>query len=260
MKVERIIVSSNNNATYYPFWNIISEVYSKNFGIKSTLMWHGLESDISNYDISDKYGDIITLPIHPEYQVPWQTTWGYFYGTKFYPNEVCMILGIDEILLSNFFNSFIKDIDPDVYVTLIDDAYLPSHWQNPGGTSPTAYHIAKGKIFNEVYKFNNNFLLEIEKVYKSKDSFWSTGKDKWGIDESYSSKRLRKYKDSKGKITSFSKFSFLQERRINCHRNQEVPYDINLLQKGFYSEIHCCRPYLNHKNYLDTLVKNIPQF
>lgn len=260
MKVERILVGSNDNILYYPFWNIISKVYSENFGIKSTLMWHGIESDIDTYNLSKKYGDIIVLPIHPEYQIPWQTTWGYFYGTKFYPNEVCMTIGIDEILLSGFINQFIKNLNEDAYITVIDDAYSPSHWEKQNGTSPTAYHIAKGKTFNKVYEFDDNFLTEIEKVYQSKDAFWSSGEDKWGIDESYSSKKLRQYRDCKGEIISLSKFSFLQEKRINCRRTQEVPYDLNLLQAGLYSEIHCCRPYPDHKDYIDTLVKNIPKF
>lgn len=260
MKVERIIVSSNNNILYYPFWNIVSKVYSENFGIKTTLMWHGDESDIKTYNLSTEYGDIIVLPIHPDYGVGWQTTWGFFYGTKFYPDEVCMTIGIDEIPLSNFVNQFILNIDPETYITLIDDAYFPSHWKKPNGTSPSAYHIAKGKIFNQIYKFDDNFLIELEKVYQSKDAFWSNKEDKWGIDESYSSKKLRIYHDQGGEIQSLSQFSFLQQRRINCYRNQEIPYNLNQLQEGFYSEIHCCRPYTNHKSYIDTLIKNIPKF
>jgi hypothetical protein len=256
MKIDRVILTSNNNPNYYPFWNLVSKIYLEVFNIKPTLIWFSEERYLTDLNISDKYGDIIVQKPHPNFQVPWQTTWGLFYFTKFFKNEICLTIGIDEIPLSSLFiKDLILDIDDNKYVTLIDDAYN-THWSLEKGVSPSAYHIAKGSTFNDIYKFETDFFSEVEKVYKSGDAFWSNGEDKWGIDESYSSNKMRNYKNSET-IKSLGKFDLLRSRRIDCYRNLEPQYDIELLLKGFYSEIHLCRPYDNHKKYIDKLVDDL---
>jgi hypothetical protein len=50
----------------------------------------------------------------------------------------------------------------------------------------------------------------------------------------------------------------MRERRIDCMRNLEVPYDIQKLQDGWYSQAHLCRPFERHKNYIINLFENIP--
>lgn len=259
MKIDRVILTSNNNPNYYHFWNIVSKIYKNNFNIIPTLIWFGEEEEFEKLNLEKSHGEIIFQKPHPEYHVGWQTTWALFYFTKFFKDEVCLTMGIDQIPLSTkFIRDLIEQIEDDKYVTLIDDAYH-THWTLQNGVSPSAYHIGKGKIFDEIYKFENTFYNEVEKVYLSKDAFWSTGEDKWGIDESYSSKKMRQYEKIKD-IVSLSKFGLLRDRRIDCHRNLEPIYDIELLEKGFYSEIHLCRPYTNHKEYIDKLVNQIPKF
>jgi hypothetical protein len=259
MKIDRVILTSNNNENYYHFWNIVSKIYKINFNITPTLIWFGNEEEIETLGLSKEYGDIICQKPHEEYQVPWQTTWGLFYFTKFFKDEVCLTIGIDEIPLSKMFiNDLIEEIDDDLYVTLIDDAY-PTHWTIDDGVSPSAYHIAKGKTFDEIYNFEEDFFLEVEKVYQSKDSFWSSGEDKWGIDESYSSKKMRNFKN-RDLIKSIGHFGLLKDRRIDCNRDQEPKYDVDLMQNGHYSEIHLCRPYTKHTDYIDKLINLIPKY
>lgn len=259
MKIDRVILTSNSHPNYYHFWNIVSKIYKENLNITPTLIWFGDESKFNELGLSREYGDVIFQKPHPNYQEGWQTTWGLFYFTKFFKDEVCLTMGIDQIPLSTMFvKDLITDIEDNKYVMLIDDAYT-THWTLDNGVSPSAYHIGKGSVFNEIYNFEDDFLSEVEKVYSSKDAFWSKGEDKWGIDESYSSKKMRQY-EKKDNIISLSKFSLLRKRRIDCHRNLEPEYNFNSLKEGFYSEIHLCRPYTNHKNYIDNLVKQIPIF
>jgi hypothetical protein len=269
MKIDRVILSSNENINYYPFWNPLSRVYKENFGITPTLIWFGKESDIHRLELSNKYGDIIVQDTDERFKVGWQTTWSLFYYTKFFPDDVITIMGIDQVPLSNMFlGELIKDCKDDEYVMLIDDAYKPIYWENINGTSPSAYHIAKGKIFNKVYKFEDNFYKEIEKVYNDpveRDfnpncAFWQSGEEKWGLDESYSSKKLREYRKNGGNIRSMSKFNLLSERRIECYRHIETSYNDDLLKSGYYSESHLCRPYTNHINYIDRMISLIPKY
>lgn len=259
MKIDRVILTSNNNPNYFYFWNIVSKIYKQNFEITPTLIWFGSKSEFDELGMSREYGEVIFQDPHPNYQVAWQTTWALFYFSKFFEDEVCMTNGIDQIPLTNFFiKDLISNIEDEKYVTLIDNAY-DTHWTIENGVSPSAYHIGKGKTFNGIYQFEDNFHDEVEKVYLSKDAYWSKGEDKWGIDESYSSKKMRQY-DKKENIISLSNFGLLNNKRIDCHRNLEPRYNVELLKKGYYSEIHLCRPYTNHKNYIDNLVNQIPKF
>ncbi len=269
MKIDRVILSSNDNINYYPFWNILSKVYKENFNITPTLIWFGVEDDIERLNLSREYGDIIVTEHNTNYKIGWQTTWGLFYFTKFFPDEVILIMGIDQLPLSDMFLvKMIEDISDDNYVMLIDDAYTPIYWKNPNGTSPSAYHIAKGNKFIEIYNFENDFINEIDKVYNTKverdfdsrDAFWQSGEEKWGIDESYSSKKLREYFYSGGIVNALSKFELLSNRRIECYRNIETVYSDEKLINGEYSESHLCRPYTEHVDYINRMASLIPKY
>ncbi len=269
MKIDRVLLASNENINYYPFWNILCKVYKENFNIQPTLIWFGEEADIDRLGLSREYGDIIIQEPNPNYEIGWQTTYAPFFYTKLFPNDVCTTMGIDQIPLSDmFFIEMIKDASDDEYVTLIDDAYRPIYWANPNGTSPSAYHIAKGSIFNTVYNFESNFTDEITKLYNTKverdydpnDAFWASGEGKWGMDESYTSKKLREYRDNGGKIHCYGSFRKLAKRRIECYRVVETPYDDDKLISGFYSESHLCRPYTNHVAYINRMASLIPKY
>ena len=59
MKIDRVILSTNNNPIYYEFWNPLSKLYLDNFGIKPTLIFLGDKNEISSLKLSDEYGEII---------------------------------------------------------------------------------------------------------------------------------------------------------------------------------------------------------
>ena len=257
MKIDRVILSSNNNPLYYHFWNGLSKVYFEKFNIIPTLIWFGTEQEKKDAWLSEEYGQIILAKENTSYLLPFQTTWALFYYTKLFPNDVCLTIGIDQVPLSNMFlNDMVKDFSIDSYNMLIADAYLPHHWSNDGGASPTAYHIAKGSTFNTIYQFSETFEAEIEKMCNSGvKAFWEDTVGRWGIDETYSSYMLRKYK---GQINSLNNFGLLCERRIECERHKETLYSIDRLKAGWYSEAHLCRPFINHVNYITDLYNKIP--
>jgi hypothetical protein len=269
MKIDRVMLSSNENINYYPFWNVLSKVYKENFNIIPTLIWFGKEDDIDRLGLSREHGDIIVTEHNPRYQIAWQTTWALFYFTKFFPDDVITIMGIDQLPLSDMFLiKMVSDLPDDEYTMLIDDAYNPIYWENPNGTSPSAYHVARGKKFIEIYEFNDDFMSEIDKVYNTKverdfsysDAFWQSGEEKWGMDESYSSKKLRDYSLSGGKVNALSNFGLLSKNRIECYRTLETLYSDEKIINGEYSESHLCRPYTNHINYINRMASLIPKY
>jgi hypothetical protein len=267
MKIDRVLLSSNNNKTYCEFWNPLSKVYKEKFNIKPTLIWVGTEEEKNDQGISSEYGDIIIVEPNTKYPIGAQCTWATYWATQLFKDEVCFICGIDEVPLSGMFiKDIIKPYSDDVYLMLISDAYHPEHWTNSAGVSPSGHHVAKGSTFKKIYNLNEVFKDEIEKVFssdalklykdKNPSGYGSEHKD-WGIDEAYFSKVLREYNNDD--IISLNNFGLMRDRRIDCVRNIEIPYDINKLKDGWYSQAHLCRPLSNHRNYILDLFNNIKQ-
>ncbi len=265
MKIDRVILSANNNEMYYPFWNIVSKVYKTKFGIDPVLIWMGSEQEKIDCNLSEEFGEIIICDFRVEGKLAWECTWTSFYHTKFFKDDVVMLMGIDQIPTGTYFlRDIISDLPDDSYVMLTDDAYIGSKWTkwDVGGISPTAYHIAKGDTFNKIYQFEDTLDKELEKINNlNLETMWAeeTNNLKWGYDESYSSKVLFNNKHNYN-IIGLSKNREFNMRRIDCYRNIEVPYNIEALKNNFYIECHSCRPYKNHKKWIDTLVENIPKF
>lgn len=259
MKIDRVILSSNADPTYYHFWNALAPVYRDKFGIRPTLVWFGTEQEFNDCGLDASLGDVHFIEAHPDYHIPWQTTWGLFWVTQFYPNDTCFIIGIDQIPLSGMFiRDMIAPYHEDDYVMLISDAYKPTYWKNEGGASPSSYHIAKGSIYNAVYSFEKEWKDEADKVGKSGiNGLWENTAGRWGIDESYSCHMLRKYK---GNIIAADRFDLLKTHRIECYRHQETEFNTALMAEGWYSESHLCRPYTNHKAYIDRMLNAIPKY
>lgn len=258
MKIERVILVCDNNPMYKDFWNPISKVYREKFGYKTTLVFLG--DDMQGLDIAGS--DVFIQPPHPDYSLPLQSTlaMSYFAGKS---DDITLIQGIDEVLLSPMFPDMVAKYSNDTYVQLIDDAYRPHHWSVPGGTSPSGLHIASGETFRKVYDYPDTFFEYVERVYNSGiAAFWDApDRDgKWGLDESYTAHKLREFRDKGGIVAGEGAFGLLVQHRIECERWKEPNYDINLLNQGWYSQSHLCRPYANHKEWLDKLFNNIPKW
>jgi len=261
MKINRVILVSNNNPLYYEFWNKISYTYKYKFGITPTLIYFGEKDDIEKFNLSTEYGEIFVYDSLKNI-IPWHYTWALFYFTKMYPDDVCAIMGIDQIPLGTFFlKDCIENVDNNNYVMLIDDQYkfenkFPKKWDE-NGFSPSAYHIAKGTTFLDIYKFEDTFEAELKKVGDSNlPTMWGS---QWGLDEAYSSNKLMNF-EQRERIVDFSYSNIFLNRRIDCYRNHEIPYDDNLLKSNHYIECHSVRPYSNHTKYLDKLFNDIPNF
>lgn len=254
MKINRVILSSNFNPTYYHFWNPLAKVYKEKFGLTPTLIWIGTKKELVEAGIDTSLGDVKIVKSNKDYPIPFQTTWALFWATQFYKEDTCLIIGIDQLPLSNMFMNMVAELNTSDYAMLIADAYKPHYWTSTA--SPSSYHIAKGSTFNNVYNFERSFSKEIKKVVDSGvKAFWEDTDGRWGIDETYSCAKLR---EGKVNVVAFDNFSLLCERRVECERHKETPYNKELMKQGWYSESHLCRPYTNHIDYINEMINNIP--
>lgn len=260
MKVTRVILAATDNPLYYQFWNPLSKIYLKQFGIKPTLIWLGKKEDIQRLELNDFYGEILVQEPHPKYPIGWQSAWAIFYFTRLYPEDTFCTMGIDQIPLGPWLIRDIPSTIPDDrYLMLVDDGYAPSHWVQEGGTSPTSFHFMTSAIASEVFKFEFSFHEEIEKIMNSGiKPYYAEGGIYWGLDESYASHKLREYVARGGKVKNKSMFKEICDRRIECCRINEAPYDENTLKGGWYGDAHLCRPFSDHKLYIEKMLDLIP--
>ena len=261
MKVTRVILAATDNPLYWQFWNPISRIYKENFGIQPTLIYLGKESDVERLGLSEEFGNIIVQAPHPNFHIGWQATWAIFWFMIKYPDDTFCTMGIDQVPLSKLLISDAVAFAPeDSYLMLASDAYKPSHWKNDGGTSPTSFHFVNGSLASQIYGFEMDFYSEICKLANSNIiPYYDKGESKWGLDESYSSHKLRKFKFCGGNVISSDMFSTICDRRIECCRDTEVHYDEDKLKQGWYGDAHFCRPFSDHKSYIEKILNLIPK-
>lgn len=249
MKIDRVLFCLNNNELYTGFWNKVSEVWYKAYNATPTLLFNGSNNELKSLNLSNKYGDIVVIPTSDSVKVQskrnWTVTWSLFYGATLFPEEVCTTSGIDQIPLGNHIIDNIHNLDNESYVVCFYDAYKQPN------LFPSAYHIAKGKYFKEIYQIDNDWNKEILKVATTKNKYPHVEYDGWGLDEGYSSDILV---SSKKPITFWKGFFHNVWVTKRLDRSYNMNYDIDLLQSGWYSELHSPRPYEEYKDYINTVI------
>jgi hypothetical protein len=203
--------------------------------------------------LSTKYGEIIHLPrvdgIHYDSSLDWTCTWGLFYGASLFPDEVCMLSGIDQIPLSGRFYDVLQNIGRDKYIVGFSDGY--SH---PDASYPSSHHVGLGKFFKSIYKIDDDWDTELRKVYTHKEvRSMCTNSSLWGIDEAYSTYVLKEYMKSKMEVslvlvTGFA--SYWRSRRID-RASGVIPITDELLsaiRASEFTEYHSVRPFSANGN------------
>jgi len=268
MEIKRVILASNNNKLYYEFWNHVSKVYSEKFNITPVLIWVGTESEKNNLGISDEYGEVIVTNPNTNYPINSQCTFAPYWGTQFFPDDVCLVCGIDEVPLSGLFlKDLVRKYEDEDYLMLISDAYGNQHWSIDNSVSPSGYHVGKGKIFSDIYNLKEKFDENIDEIMlsgvistymSSHIGGYPSVNENWGMDEIFISHKLRNY-NGKYNLVSLNNFELMLNNRIECFRDTEPIYDLERLRRGGYAHSHLCRPLSNHTDFILNMFNNIPK-
>ena len=253
LNIDRVILVLSDNLLYEGFWEYSSRFWANKFGVKPTLFFYGEQKNIK---LSKSVGEIYQLPFVKSVSInpsrDWACTWGLFYREEMFSDDICMTCGIDKAPLSDTFCNSCSEYNYEKdYIVGLSEAYNRDDW------FVSSHHVAKGKVFKEALTIEDDWEAEVEKVFSHRYKYGEMygGGDFWGLDELYSSDKLKGYKNLKKHA---GQYKSLYENRID--RGYNLCLDLEKLKRGEYSELHAPRPYNNHSDFLETIYQNTPCF
>jgi hypothetical protein len=266
-KIDRVIMALTNNQNYIGFWNYTSKIWKTKFGITPTLFFYGTIEEMDNLNFSKEYGEIFLLPrcesVTACKDLDWACTWGLFYGASKFTEDICMLVGIDQIPLNTYFFDQWKNIEnvKQKYVIGFSDAYAdPDNLPN-GVYFPSSHHIACGQKFREIYDINENWFLELTKVYSLKNNYYIPSSCGWGLDEAHSATILNQRRRTHGDVYLMKIFqSYWKHHRLDrSNMNQFETVNIEDIKNKKYCEFHAARPFeANNQVLMEKIYEAIP--
>ena len=267
MKIDRVILVLNNNPAYTHFWKVVSEVWKKNFNIKPTLIFNGTQSEFdgNNFGIPpEDYIIVNKVPEVSEANPDWSVTWSFFWGASQFPNDICLLAGIDQIPLGDLFFRKISEFSDDKFIVGFSDAYKNYTKDTLGYFNtvtnvlyPSSHLVGKGKKFKEIFEINDKWEDEVLKVFNSQDRYHLKNNfytvKLWGLDECYASEKISIHKNPEDLIYLDIFWDYWVKNRIDFCGHVNKNFDINLVKQGHYSEI-TTKNFFAHKSKIDNII------
>jgi hypothetical protein len=235
MKIDYAIMASDDNPLYLDFWEPVSKLWKLKFNIEPVLLYFGEGKPCTTYGSVIQMLPVAGVPIATQCQ--WARYW---YATTI-GNNIGIITDIDMFPLSPFY--FIDQLDE-----INENLYI--HLNPCFNTYPNiaaCYHVAKGKTFQKVLQLPKTFTASIKELVRMTHQ----ERDKWYSDEIFSTWKIRGFPDKKI-------FYYIQrDGGQNGHRidRPRWNYNIQKVDQNWYYDAHCPRPYKDHKEDLDNLVR-----
>lgn len=256
MKIEKVIMSCDDSH-YQDYWPVVSKVCKKQLGATPVLFKIGEKETDFYFDGNGLVKEVKSLP---QTQTNIQSLFYRIYGTKFFPNEVCLISDIDMMLLSyDYFQNTIKDFDEDSIVVYSSDAYDLTRNDSKGWFNSDifamCYNAAKGKIFEEVLDLSGSFSDFLDRL----NNFKYEKTLEWFGDEVYLTKKIEQFSDKfqvhklrrgyeegfvlKNRIEKWNFPVDYVDGQMKSLNIRDGLYNKDLLEEGFYLDCHCIRPF-----------------
>jgi hypothetical protein len=188
VKIDKIIFSSSEE--YSVFWNLQSEAWNS-MGISPVLLLFGKKK---NTDIDGRFGTILEMEYSSDAIKSLQLTWSKVHHTHTEPDTTWIIGDIDLLpLQKDWFTKEIEEISEEYYAHLAC-THLGSWHTTDKIDLPAYYHVAKGRIFNKVYKLDTMTLVDYVNF------IISTHKYGRNITDEYKKMTVKQIADSVGKL------------------------------------------------------------
>lgn len=231
MKVERVILATNDNPAYYPYWPAASKAWSDIIGFKPTLILIATQEFMDQHPkIFDqkKFGPIIRMDPIEGMSTAKQAQAVRLFAPSYFPDEVCMTSDIDMIPLSrSYFRNNVKKHPKDAFVAW--------RWTHGRDEYTICYLSALGKTFMDI--FNMTSPRQIPQKLKEVDSL-NLG---WFSDQIYVTTKAREWNQTSGKLIAHRGSDARRCRRhynyFLAKANYYFDYSTPRLLKEYYEEV-----------------------
>jgi len=242
LKIDRVILSTDNNPMYIQFWPIVAKAWKEIVGIKPTLALIADESVMVDESLGDviRFKPIEGVPTSLHAQVVRLLLPIYF------EDEACLISDIDMIpLQKEYFIDSVAHIPEDHFVVYRNDWYGDNVKQ-----FPMCYNLALGKTFKEVLGIES--VSDIPGIIKK----WHDLCFGWSTDEMMLYQYLTNWSHFNDRCTRLC-HGAIKDIRNNGKRIDRADwlYDEVLLKNGYYIDAHCLRPYETYKEEIDKVLQ-----
>jgi hypothetical protein len=269
MKIDKVIFPTS--IEYSDFWNINSQIFKKCLNIEPLCLLFGKKEETN---VSEEYGSVMEMEFIEELPKMVQLALWKFHYTQREPEVTWMIGDIDQIpLQKHAFIGALEEVPDDHYVHLCQDESSensspdPEFWKkgyrsDGSANLPAHYHVAKGKTFKEFLELSPPFeewawnmvnqrleemginqLSDIPNLdFENRDYFWA-------YEETYTTNFIRNNLH-KERFTGFCR-----PFRDKICRSNGSRYNSDKLKDNLYVDIHCPRPYKEHVDPINTILK-----
>lgn len=180
MKINKSIMSVDDNPLYLDFWPLVSKVWKLRFNIEPVLIYFG------NQNVSTEYGTVIRIRPLNNVDLYLQTQWARMFFTSKDEESTFITSDIDMFPISrNFFADQVASINENKYV----------HLYGLHRPIPMCYNIAKGKTFKKILDLPDSFEESMKQLLDNNFKGQHMGYNRWGIDEYYLTSKIEQYND-----------------------------------------------------------------
>lgn len=234
MKIDYIIISSDDNPLYKDFYPIVAKAW-KDLGYKTYFLNITDKDDI----IENEFGIIHKIKALDYISTGFQSQVVRLFSSKFIDGNI-MMSDIDMLPINiDYYNSYVNELTEDNVIIYSGQPYgnVPYY--------PMCYVLSKASNFRKYLDIENMDFNEYCKMLSNKYSH------AWNTDENFMYDQFQNHLD---KLVIKNDRDF--DRRVD---RENWKYDINLLKNGHYIDSHLLRPYYKYKQHIDILIKNIKQ-
>ena len=237
MKIDYVIVSSNNNPYYLDFWPVISKVWKEKFNITPVL---GLISDEDSGFEESEYGLVKKFKSIDGIDTGLQSQIVRLFMTKEL-NGYCLISDIDIIPLSvNYFEncaSYLTETNIVVYSSDHSECLRNNEY-------PMCYVSAHSESFKNIFNLDIDWVSFVN-LMKSRNQGWST-------DQKYLFEKINDFKKNTNDVILLDRgWSGIDNKRVD---RAYWSYDPIKVSEGYYIDSHSLRPYSEYSEEINKLI------
>jgi len=236
MKVDYVVIASDDNPMYLDFYPIVAKRWN-DIGIK-TIMIHITNEDS---EIENEYGIYRKVKTIGNINSGLQSQISRLYASVLYPEYNLLMSDIDMLPINTDY--YINGAEPikeeDIYIyTGQPYGHVPYY--------PMCYILGKGSVLSEALDIKD---MSFEKyVYMIYDIYHGV----WDSDENFMYDRFNKWNKFKDNI-------IINNTRDLSHRidRYQWSYTEDKLKSGYYIDSHLLRPYNKYKDEINKLIKSL---